>query len=150
MNKTLLQSLFISMLLISTVQAQFATVGVGVLTSDRPLQTVAELNVQSAPFFDSRVYLTSSWTDESIKPTLITAVEHSLLQIENTLYMGAGVGLLWLEFNDYKPKTMLVSSAAVPLPVPRLSFVMIGSVLPFDDYDWSLVLKGGWAFWFEK
>jgi hypothetical protein len=146
----LLKLIVVLIVFISTVQAQFATVGAGVLTSDRPLETVAEVNVQSAPFYSSRGYLTLSWTEQSTKPTVITAVEYSLLQFENSLYTSIGAGLLWLEFNDYKPKTMLVSSTAAPLPLKGVSFVMIGSVLPFDNYDWSVVLKVGWAFWFRE
>jgi hypothetical protein len=38
---------------------------------------------------------------------------------------------------------MLVSTTVVPLPVPRTSFVLIASTLPFEQFDWSLVLKIG-------
>lgn len=38
---------------------------------------------------------------------------------------------------------MLVSSTVLPLPIPRTSVVLIGSTLPFQDFDWSLVLKVG-------
>jgi hypothetical protein len=58
-------------------------------------------------------------------------------------FTGLGAGLLWLETNDYKPYAMLVSSTVIPLPVCRTSVVLIGSVLPFEDFDWSIVLKVG-------
>ena len=51
--------------------------------------------------------------------------------------------MLWLDANDYRPYPMLVGSTVVPLPVPRTSFVLIASTLPFEDFDWSLVLKIG-------
>ncbi len=148
MNKSFLISLFF--LFISIAEAQFATVGAGVLVSDLPLQPVAELNAQTPPFFESRAYLTMSWTDESAKPTFITALERSVLQIDDSFTSNVGVGLLWLEYNNYKPFTMLVSSTNIPLSIPKTSVVIIGSVLPFQDFEWSAVLKLGFAFWFRS
>jgi len=141
--------ILLSTLFLSIAQAQFATVGGGVLISERPSQPVAELNVQTAPFFKSRAYLTLSWTDESASPTIISAVERPVLTYGEA-FTGLGAGLLWLEFNDYQPKPMLVSSTIIPSPLPRTSMVMIGSTLPFDDFEWSLVLKVGWTFWFRE
>ena len=135
-------------LFISVAEAQFATVGGGLMLSDRPLRPVAELNVQTAPFFESRAYLTMSWTDESAKPTFISAVERSVLQVDNFFTTNVGVGLLWLEYNNYKPFTMLVSSTVVPLSIPKTSIVMIGSALPFQDFEWSLIFKVGVTIWF--
>ena len=57
--------------------------------------------------------------------------------------MGLGAGLLWVEMDGYHTYPVLVSSTAVPLPVPRLSFVAIASTLPSEDWDWSVVLKVG-------
>ena len=65
-------------------------------------------------------------------------------------FAGIGAGLLWLETNDYRPYPILVGSAVVPLPVPRTSFVVIGSAQPFQEFDWSLVLKVGVTIWFVR
>ncbi len=139
----------VSVFFISVAQAQFATVGGGILTSERPPQPVAEFNAQTPSFFKSRAYITLSWTDESVKPTIITAVERSVFKIDDAFATSVGVGLLWLEPNEYKPDLMLVSSTVIPLPIQNTSFVVIGSVLPYEDLDWSLVFKVGWAFWFK-
>lgn len=133
---------------ISLAQAQFATIGGGLLVSERPSVFVAELNAQTPQFFNSRAYMTLSWTEQSEKPTAITAIERSLLNVNDLFYTNIGAGFLWLEYDNYKPHSMLVSSTIVPLPVPRTSLVAIGSVLPFQDFDWSVVLKVGWAIWF--
>lgn len=124
--------------------AQLVTVGAGVLVSDRPTEPVAELHAAAPAVAGVRPYLTLSWTDESAKPTAIAAVERSILKtpVSST---GLGAGLLWLEVNDYRPYPMLVSSTVIPLPLPRTSMVAVGSTLPFENFEWSLVLKIGVA-----
>ena len=134
---------------VSDGQAQFATVGGGVLLSERPLQPVAELHGETPPVIGARAYLTVSWTDESAKPTIITAAERPVMHVGRA-FTGIGAGLLWLEANDYRPYPMLVSSTVVPLPIPRTSFVVIGSVLPFQEFEWSVVLKVGVTVWFVR
>ncbi|MDH3651143.1 MAG: hypothetical protein OEQ53_15765 [Saprospiraceae bacterium] len=137
------------LLSVSVMQAQFATVGGGVMVSQRPLQPVVELHAETPPFAGARAYITMSWTDESAKPTVITAIEHPVLYVGQA-FANIGAGLLWLETNDYRPYPMLVSSTVVPLPIPRTSFVVIGSVLPFQEFDWSVVLKVGVTIWFVR
>ncbi len=122
--------------------AQLATAGAGVLITQRPAQPVFELHGETPPFAETRAYLTLSWTDDSWAPTIITAVERPVLRFDGA-FTGVGAGLLWLEPNDYRPYPMLVSTTVVPLPVPRTSFVLIASTLPFEQFDWSLVLKIG-------
>lgn len=139
----------LSLLSASDMQAQFATVGGGVLLSQRAPRPVAEVHGQTPPFSGARAYLTVSWTDQSTKPTVITAVERPVLNMGRA-FTGIGAGLLWIEPNNYRPYPMLVSSTVVPLPIPRTSFVAIGSVLPFQDFDWSLVLKVGVTIWFVQ
>ncbi len=122
--------------------AQLVTVGGGVLVSNRPTEPVLELHGETPPFADTRAYVTFSWTDDSWNPTIITAAERPVLHVGRA-FAGLGAGLLWLDANDYRPYPMLVGSTVVPLPVPRTSFVLIASTLPFEDFDWSLVLKIG-------
>ena len=105
----------------ATGDAQLATIGAGVLTSKRAPEPVAELHAATPPFLATRAYLTLSWTDESGKPTVITAAERSLLGRKPVL-VGVGAGLLWLEGNDYEPFPILVSSVVIPLPLPRTAF----------------------------
>lgn len=129
--------------------AQLATVGGGVLTSKRAPEPVAELHVATPPVLATRAYLTLSWTDESGKPTVITAAERSLLR-RKPASVGLGAGLLWLEGNDYEPYPIVVSSTVIPLPVPRTAFVAIASTQPFQEFEWSVVLKIGVTVWFLR
>ena len=129
--------------------AQLVTVGAGVLTSERAPEPVVELHVATPPFLATRAYLTLSWTDESGKPTVITAAERSLLR-RKSVSVGLGAGLLWLEGNDYEPYPIVVSSTVIPLPVPRTAFVAIASTQPFQDFAWSVVLKIGVTAWFRR
>lgn len=133
----------------SAARAQLVTVGGGVLISERPTEPVFELHAETPPFGGARAYVTGSWTDESWNPTLITAVERPVLHVGQA-FLGVGAGLLWLDANDYSPYPMLVSSTVVPLGIPRTSFVMIASTLPFEDFDWSLVLKVAVTVFFVK
>jgi hypothetical protein len=123
-------------------EAQLVTVGAGALLSERPAEPVFELHAETPPFARTRAYVTVSWTDESWNPTLITAAERPVLHVGQA-FLGLGAGLLWLDANDYSPYPMLVSSTVVPLGIPRTSFVASASTLPFEDFDWSLVLKIG-------
>ncbi|MDH3292422.1 MAG: hypothetical protein OEO20_15440 [Gemmatimonadota bacterium] len=126
----------------TVASAQLVTVGGGVLVTKRSTEPVAELHGETPPLVGARAYVTLSWTDESTKPTIISAVERPVVHL-GSAFAGVGAGLLWLETNDYRPYPMLVSSTVVPLPVPRTSFVFIASTLPFEDFDWSLVFKIG-------
>ena len=150
MSKFLKNLLIISSLLFSVSHGQFATLGGGALLSERPIEGVAEINVQSPQFFKSRAYATFSWTNDSWKPTYIAAIERKILGKKGVFATGLGAGLLMIEPKDYKPDFMVVSSTMVPLPIPNTAFVVIGSVLPFEEFEWSLVVKVGWAFWFVK
>ena len=131
-----------TLMLAPAAGAQLVTAGAGVLITERPEQPVFELHGETPPFAEARGYLTLSWIDDSWAPTLITAVERPVLRFDGA-FTGVGAGLLWLEANDYRPYPMLVSTTVVPLPLPRTSFVMIASTLPFEHFDWSLVLKIG-------
>ncbi len=122
--------------------AQLVTVGVGVLFTEHATEPVAELHAETPPVWNARAYVTLSWTDDSGAPTVITAAERPVLRVGRA-FTGLGAGLLWLEPADYNPYFTLISSTVVPLPIPRTSFVLIGSTLPFDDFDWSLVAKVG-------
>lgn len=135
-------------LLPATASAQFATVGAGVLMGEHFSEPVAELHAETPPVLASRAYLTLSWTDESASPTVISAAERNLLR--GKAIVGLGAGLLWLEGNDYRPYPIVVSSTVVPLPIPRMAVVAIGSTQPFQDFAWSVVLKVGVTVWFVR
>ena len=130
-------------------EAQFATVGAGVLTSKRAPELVGELHAETPPVLATRAYLTLSWTDDSAAPTVITAAERSIVNRKEVL-VGLGAGLLWLEGNDYRPYPIVVSSTVLPLPIPRTAAVVIGSTQPFQDFEWSVVLKVGVTVWFIR
>ncbi len=138
-----------SVALVVRSEAQFATVGAGVLISNRSPEPVAELHVETPPALGARAYATVSWTDESAKPTVITAGERSVGYLGRA-FVGLGAGLLWLDVNEYRPYPLLVISTVVPLPIPRTSVVAIASTQPFQDFDWSLVLKVGVTVWFVR
>ncbi len=127
---------------VTGAQGQLVTVGGGALVTKRATEPVAEIHAETPPLFEARAYVTLSWTDESGAPTVITAAERPVLRVGRA-FTGFGGGLLWLEANDYRPYPTIISSSVVPLPVPRTSFVLIASTLPFEDFDWSLVFKVG-------
>lgn len=129
--------------------AQIVTVGGGVLLSDGPTQPVFEFHAETPPVGSWRVYGTLSWTDESIAPTFIAAAERPVFR-NGDAYTGVGAGLIALEANDHEVDAMLVSSTVVPLPVPRTSFVLIASTLPFESFDWSVVAKISVAAFFGR
>lgn len=139
----------LAMAVTSSAHAQLATVGAGVLLTKFDPQPVAELHAETPPLFRTRAYGTLSWTDDSARPTVITAAERSIL-VTGVTMTGLGAGLLWLDVNDYRPYPILVSSTVVPLPIPRTALVVIGSTQPFQDFDWSLVLKIGFTAWFRR
>jgi len=127
--------------------AQRLSVGAGVLLSDRPSEPTYNIHFDSPPFYKTRAELmTLSWNDQSGKPTIITEAERSLIDSRH-LALDAGAGLLWLEFNDYHPYPILISTAVVPLPVPRTAIVAVGSTQPWQDWEWSLVLKASFMIW---
>lgn len=139
----------LSLALTGVGQAQLATVGAGLLVSERPSVPVAELHAETPPMYAARAYVTLSWTDESAEPAVITAAERPVLHTKAGV-TGLGAGLLWLEVNDYRPYPIVVSSTVVPLPIPRTAVVGIASVQPFQDFEWSLVLKIGVTLWFVR
>src|SRR2546426_9962488 len=130
-------------------EAQFATVSAGALVSNQVPVAIAELHAETPPVRATRGWITLSWTDESAKPTVITAVEHALLHFKSAS-TGLGAGVLWLEPDNYKPYPIIVSSTVVPLPIPRTSFVAIASTQPFQDFEWSLALEVGVTLWFVR
>lgn len=134
---------------ISEASAQLATVGAGALFSRRPPEPVFELHLASPPTYRARGYTTFSWTDDSAKPTLITAGERTVFASRSSS-VGLGAGLLWLDANEYRPYPIIVSSAVVPLAIRRTSFVAIASTQPFQEWEWSLVIKVGVLAWFRK
>jgi hypothetical protein len=131
---------------IAACDAQLATVGAGVLLSERSPEPVFELHVASPPVFRTRAYGTLSWTNDSAKPTVITAAERSVLQTTRAS-IGLGAGALWLEGNDYRPYPIAVASGVVPLPIRRTAVVAIASTQPFQEFAWSLVLKASFVLW---
>jgi hypothetical protein len=130
-------------------EAQFVTLGAGALLSRRSPQPVAEVHAETPPVAQARAYGTLSWTDDSSRPTVITAAERLVVNTGLTM-TGLGAGLLWLDVNDYRPYPILVSSTVIPLPVPRTAVVAIASTQPFQDFEWSLVLKVGFTAWFRR
>jgi hypothetical protein len=147
--RVLLALVLSSVILTADATAQFATVGGGVLFSDRSPQPVGELHAETPPLARTRAYVTLSWTDDSWAPTVITAAERQLIAA-GPVMVGAGAGLLWLEFNDYRPYPILVSSTVVQLPIPRTSVVGIVSTQPFQAFEWSVVMKLGFTVWFRS
>lgn len=139
----------VSVALVATAEAQFATVGAGALLSDRPPEPVFELHAETPAVLAARAYLTLSWTDESAKPAVITAAERLVAHVGPAI-TGVGAGLLWIDVNGYQPYPIVVSSTVVPLPVPRTSVVAIASTQPFQEFVWSLVLKVGVTMWFVR
>ena len=130
-------------------EAQFASVSAGALVTNQVPVAIAELHAETPPVRATRGWITLSWTDESAKPTVITAVEHALLRFK-TAGTGLGAGVLWLEPDNYKPYAIIVSTTVVALPIPRTTFVAIASTQPFQGFEWSLALEVGVTLWFVR
>ena len=149
MHRTALSLAVLGTTLALAAEAQRLSVGAGVLLSDRPSEPTYNIHFDSPPFYRTRAELTLSWNDKSSKPTIITEAERSIID-SRSFALDAGAGLLWLEFNDYRPYPILISTAVVPLPVPRAAIVAVGSTQPFQDFAWSLVLKVGISVWSKR
>ena len=130
-------------------EAQRLALGAGILLSDHPSQPSYDIHFDSPPFHKTRAELTVSWSDQSSKPTIITEAERSIIDSKR-FALDAGAGLLWFEFNDYRPYPALISTAVVPLPVPRTAIVAVGSTQPWQDWEWSLVLKASFMIWAKR
>ena len=134
---------------VATVAGQMATLGAGLLLSDGPTQPVLELHAATAPVLQTRAYATFSWTDESVSPVIIAAAERRVLSLGRG-GVGLGAGALLLTEPDLEAIPIAVGSTVIPLRIPRTSIVAIGSTAPFDDFQWSLVLKASVLLWFER
>jgi hypothetical protein len=133
----------------ATMEAQMATLGAGVLLSDGPTQPVFEFHAATAPVRQTRAYATFSWTDESASPVIIAAAERRILTVGGG-GVGLGAGALVLTEPEFDAIPIAVSSTVIPLRIPRTSIVAIGSTAPFDDFQWSLVLKASVLLWFAR
>jgi hypothetical protein len=140
-HRTALSLAVLSTTLALAAGAQRVSLGVGVLLSNRPSEPSFDLHIDSPPFYKTRAELTLAWNDKSNNPTVITEAERSIIDTKAFAF-DLGGGLLWLEANDYRPFPAIISTTVVPLPVPRTAIVAIASTQPFQDFEWSLVLKG--------
>jgi len=121
--------------------AQGGTVGAGALFTKSSVNPVGEAYLGAPPVHGFRAYGIGSWTDDSWAPTLVTAVERVVLPTPYS-FTTLGAGLVWLEFNDYRPYPILTSTTVVPLPLKApLSLVVVGSTQPFQDFEWTIVTK---------
>jgi hypothetical protein len=148
-HRTALSLAVVSAAITLAAEAQRLSVGAGALLSDRPAEPTYNIHFDSPPFHQTRAELTLSWNDKSGKPTIVTEAERSIIA-SRLVAVDAGAGLLWLDFNDYRPYPILISTAVVPLPVPRLAIVAVGSTQPFQDWAWSLVLKASVMLWAKR
>jgi hypothetical protein len=125
----------------ATAHAQLATLGTGALITKSNVNPLAEVYLGAPPVQGFRAYGIGSWTDDSWAPTLVTVVERVVLPTPHS-FTTVGAGLLWLEFNDYRPYPILTSTTVVPLPFNApVSLVVVGSTQPFQDFEWSIVTK---------
>lgn len=146
MHRTALSLAVVITTLTLAARAQRVSLGAGVLLSDRPSEPTYNLHIDSPPFHKIRAELTLSWNDQSSNPTVITEAERSIIDTRAFAF-DVGGGLLWLEANEYRPLPAIISTAVVPLPIPRAAIVAVGSTQPFQDFAWSLVLKVGISLW---
>ena len=129
--------------------AQMATVGAGVLITEGPAQPAFELHVATRPMWQTRAYATFSWTDESISPVIIAAAERRIVNVRGG-GVGLGAGVVMPTETTFDAVPIVVSSSVVPLGIPRTSIVAIASTAPFDEFQWSLVLKASVLLWFMR
>ena len=137
-------------ILASPASAQLGTLGAGALITESNVDGVAELYLGAPPVSGFRAYGIGSWTEDSWSPTFITAVEHEVLATSYS-FTTLGAGLVWPEFKDYRGYPILTTTTVVPLPfAPSLSFVVVGSTQPFQDYQWTIVTKLAVTLFFSK
>ncbi|HYT63770.1 MAG TPA: hypothetical protein VEL50_07705 [Gemmatimonadales bacterium] len=149
MLRTALVLVFIGTALPAAGVAQRGFLGAGILLGDFPSEPAFDLHLDSPPLYRTRAELTLSWNDKSAKPTVITEAERSIIDTK-ALAVDVGAGLLWLEANEYRPYPAIISTIVVPVPVPRLAFVVIPDVQPFQDFEWALVLKVSLTLWSRR
>lgn len=146
MHRTALSLAVVSTTLVLAAAAQRVALGAGVLLSHRPSEPSFALHIDSPPFYKTRAELTLAWNDKSNNPTVITEAERSIIDTKAFAF-DLGGGLLWLEANDYRPFPAIISTTVVPLAIPRAAIVAVGSTQPFQDFEWSLVLKASISLW---
>lgn len=129
--------------------AQMATIGVGVLLTDGTAQPAFELHVATRAVRQTRAYATLSWTDESISPVIIAAAERRVVTFGGG-GVGLGAGVVMPTETTFDAIPIIVSSSVVPLGIPRTSMVAIASTAPFEEFQWSLVLKASVLLWFAR
>lgn len=134
---------------VAAMHGQMATLGAGVLLSDGPTQPVFEFHAATQPVRQTRAYATISWTDESLSPVVIAAAERRIVSFGGG-GIGVGAGALMLTEPSFEAIPIAVSSTVIPLRIPRTSVVAIASTAPFDDFQWSLVLKASVLLWFAR
>ena len=130
--------------------AQMGTLGAGALITEGNADGVAEIYLGAPPLKGFRVYGIGSWTEGSWSPTFITAVEREAITTPIS-FTTLGAGLVWPEFKDYRGYPILTSTTVVPLPFSEsLSFVVVGSTQPFQDYQWTVVAKLAVTLFFSR
>jgi hypothetical protein len=130
--------------------AQVGTLGAGALVTESNTDGVAEVYLGAPPIRGFRPYGIASFTKGSWSPTFITAVEHEIVTTSFS-FTTLGAGLVWPEFKDYRGYPILTSTTVFPLPFSeKLSFVVVGSTQPFQDYEWTLVAKVAITLFFSK
>lgn len=129
--------------------AQMATVGAGLLLTEGSTQPAFELHVATQPVRQTRAYATFSWTDESISPVIIAAAERRMVNVGGG-GVGLGAGVVMPTETTFDAIPIVVSSSVVPLGIPRTSIVAIASTAPFEEFQWSLVLKASVLLWFVR
>ena len=149
MHRAALSLAVLSTTLSLAAGAQRVALGAGVLLSNRPSEPSFDLHIDSPPFYRTRAELTLAWNDKSTKPTVITEVERSIIDTKAFAF-DLGGGLLWLEANEYRPFPAIISTSVVPLPIPRAAIVAVASTQPFQEFEWSLVLKGSISLFFGR
>lgn len=149
MLRTALSLAALSASLAFAAAGQRVALGAGVLLSERPSEPSFDIHIDSPPLYKTRAELTVAWNDKSAKPTLITEAERSIID-SRWFAFDAGAGLIWVEANDYRPWPAIISTTVVPLPVPRAAVVGVASTQPFQDWEWSLVLKLSIGLWSHR
>lgn len=146
MHRTALSLAVFSTTLVLAAAAQRVALGAGVLLSNRPSEPSFDLHIDTPPFHKTRAELTLAWNDKSSKPTVITEAERSIIDTKAFAF-DLGGGLLWLAANEYRPFPAIISTTVIPLPISRAAIVAVGSTQPFQDFEWSLVLKASISLW---
>ena len=148
------RSLVLLLLLVPTsVSAQILAVGVGSATTQYGTNVVNEWYLSSPPVtsINMRLYgIASIQFNDINSPTFVTAIDAPIVS-GAWGWTALGPGLVWLPFNDYRPRGTVTSTTGLNLYWRGWQGIVIGSTEVADLSDnWVVVVKLSYTLAFKR